>query len=97
MNVTFLFSAVCGKGDSTDWEADVDITEEEYQRIEDACREGLEFRDSEDVEDIYNKLLEIASEGLDDDSYAVVYYPKGMEERIWEEDDLDEDEEYDEE
>lgn len=85
MNVTFLFAAVFGEGDSTDWEADVEITEEEYQRIENACRKGLDFRDSKDVKDIYNKLLDIASEGLDDDSHAVVYYPKGMEERIWEE------------
>ena len=85
MKVTFLFSAVFGKGDSTDWEADVEITEEEYGRIEEACRTGMDFRDCEEVEDIYNILLDIASEGLDEDSYAIVYYPIGMEERIWEE------------
>ena len=89
MNVTFLFCAVYGEGDSTDWEADVEISEEDYQRIEDACREGMDFRDSEEVEDIYNRLVDIASEGLDEDAYAVVYYPKGMEERIWEEDEME--------
>ena len=92
MNVTFLFGTIFGRGDSTEWEADVEITEEEYKRIEDACREGNDFCDSESVDDIYNRLLDIASEGLDGDSYAIVYYPVGMEERIWEEEEEEEEE-----
>ena len=92
MNVTFIFEAVFGKGDSTDWEADVEITEEEYHRIEEACLSGEEFRDCEEVEDIYNRLVEIASEGMDEDAYAIVNYPKGMEESLWEEDYEEDDE-----
>lgn len=48
-----------GKGDSTDWEIEVDVTEEEYERLKEVAVEGLEFDEAESVKDIYNRVYKL--------------------------------------
>ena len=58
MKVTFLM----GAGD-VEFEEDVEVTEEEYERLKKALSSGRDFYDCEEVRDIYNRVYDIADEG----------------------------------
>ena len=53
-------------GYGNDWEEDVEVTEEEYERLRDALSTGRDFRDCEEVKDIYDRIVCIADESATD-------------------------------
>jgi hypothetical protein len=55
MDMTFLFG--CNDGE---WEEDVDVTEEEYERLRRSYASGKDFYEDESVRDIYKRVWEIA-------------------------------------
>jgi hypothetical protein len=66
-NSTMLITihmGLCGYGN--EWEEDVEVTEEEYQRLKDALSTGEPFCDCEEVKDIYDRIVEIADETATD-------------------------------
>lgn len=67
MLVTFNCSMMNGTGDGTDWDIDVDITEEEYERLKSAKTSGKDFDECEDVADIYNRIYDIANDDATED------------------------------
>lgn len=63
MYMTFL----CGTSYSpSDWEEDVEITEEEYERLVTAKKSGKDFYDCEEVRDIYDRVYDIVNESATD-------------------------------
>jgi predicted glycoside hydrolase/deacetylase ChbG (UPF0249 family) len=57
--MTFL----CGTSYSpSDWEEDIEVTEEEYERLTTAMKTGKDFYDCEEVKDIYNRIYDIVDE-----------------------------------
>ena len=59
MYMTFL----CGSSYSpSDWEEDIEVTEEEYERLTSAMETGRSFCDCEEVKDIYNRIYDIVDE-----------------------------------
>lgn len=60
MYVKFPCGIIYGKLDSDLWEEEIEITDEEYERLREACSSGEWFADCEKVEDIYNRLHHIA-------------------------------------
>lgn len=57
MNMTFLFGC-----NGNDWEEDVEVTEEEYARLEKAYKEGKDFYRCDAVKDIYDRVWDIANQ-----------------------------------
>lgn len=57
MLMTFLFGC-----DGNDWEEDVEVTEEEYKRLQESHDSGEDFYKDESVRDIYEKVYDIAVE-----------------------------------
>ena len=62
MLVNFEYSIFFGKGDASESYIEMEITEEEYERLKEAEESGEEFMDCESVEDIYNRAYELADE-----------------------------------
>lgn len=59
MYMTFL----CGTSYSpSDWEEDIEVTEEEYERLSTAMKTGKDFYDCDEVKDIYNRIYDIVNE-----------------------------------
>lgn len=59
MFVTFL----CGTSFSdSDWEQEIEVTEEEYERLTKAMKTGDDFYDCDEVRDIYNRIYDIVDE-----------------------------------
>ena len=57
--MTFL----CGTSYSpSDWEEDIEVTEEEHERLTAAMNTGKDFYDCEEVKDIYNRVYDIVNE-----------------------------------
>jgi hypothetical protein len=56
-----------GTGDGTDWDIDVDITEEEIERLKKAKNSGKDFQDCEEVADLYDRLYDLANESATED------------------------------
>lgn len=85
MLVTFEYWYSFGKGDYGESSIEMEITEEEYARLQEAEETGDEFYACKTVEDIYNRAYEIAdmdatatlvTEGiLDDGKKASELYP----------------------
>jgi hypothetical protein len=67
MVVTFLFGL---SSFGSDWEEDVELTEEEYERLVKALRTGRDFYHCEEVRDIYNRIHEIADASATDSLLA---------------------------
>ena len=63
MEITILMG-LGGYGNG--WEEDVEVTEEEYERLRDALSTGRDFRDCEEVKDIYDRIADIADESATD-------------------------------
>lgn len=59
-NIEYWYSF--GKGDYGESYFDMEISEEEYSRIQDAKESGEEFEDCESVADIYERAYELADE-----------------------------------
>ncbi len=71
--VSFPCWASSGKCDSTDWEWDFEVSDEEYVRLKKAAEREDSFEECQEVEDIYSRLYsemlsEQASVYLDDKS-----------------------------
>jgi hypothetical protein len=62
MLVAFEYSVCYGKGDYGEAYIQAEITEEEYARLEEAKDSGEEFIGCKSVEDIYNKVYDLADE-----------------------------------
>lgn len=67
MLITFNCTMMNGTGDGSDWDIDVDITEEEFERLKKAKESGKDFDECEDVSDIYNRIYDIANEDATED------------------------------
>lgn len=88
MLVTFDYWLSFGKGDSGEAYIDVEITEEEYERLKEAQEICYDFDECEAVADIYNRIYELAEEDatrdlraegiLKDDQRASDLYPIGV-------------------
>ena len=92
MLVTFDYSLCYGKGDYGEAYIEIELTEEEYARLQEAMESGEEFYECESVKDIYDRAYELAeeeatcdliSEGILDqgrrasESYPIaVYFPE---------------------
>lgn len=92
MLVTFDYSLCYGKGDYGEAYIEMELTEEEYKRLQVAQESGEEFRCCKLVTDIYDRAYELAEEDATNDlidagildkdrraseSYPIeVYYPE---------------------
>ena len=92
MLVTFDYSLNYGKGDSGEAYIEMELTDEEYERLHVAQESGEEFIYCKLVEDIYERAYELAEEDATNDlidagvldqgrraseSYPIeVYYPE---------------------
>lgn len=89
--ITLKCCCIFGKGDSTDWEQDFDLTEEEITRLKAAAKTGTSFMNADSVSDIYERLYDIivseATEQLLEDD-------EDIQEEYGEEDDFRADELY---
>lgn len=84
MLVTFNYSISFGKGDGAESCVEMEITDEEYARLQEAQELGEDFEDCESVEDIYERVYELVDEDatqdlidaeyLEDDEKASEYY-----------------------
>ena len=85
MLVTFNYSISFGKWDGADSAVEMEITEEEFERLQEAQETGEDFEDCELVADIYEKVLELADQDatrdlieadyLDENEKASEMYP----------------------
>lgn len=66
MLVTFEYWYSFGKGDYGESSIEMEITEEEYERLQEAEGTGEEFYACKMVEDIYNRAYELAEEDATD-------------------------------
>jgi hypothetical protein len=73
MLVTFNYSISFGKGDGAGSCVEMEITEEENKRLQEAMESGEDFEDCELVEDIYERVLELADEDATTDLIAEGY------------------------
>ena len=67
MLVTFDYSIIFGKGDGEESYIEMEVTEEEYERLQSAQESGEEFEDCELVADIYERAYELADEDATQD------------------------------
>lgn len=75
MVVTFL----CGLSSmGSDWEEDIELTEEEYERLVKALRTGRDFYHCEEVRDIYNRIHDILDESATE---SLLEYNEDMREK----------------
>lgn len=77
MLITFDYSISFGKGDSGESYVEMEITEEEYARLKEAQESGEEFIYCKSVEDIYNRVYELADEDATDDLIDVDMLEEG--------------------
>lgn len=85
MLVTFDYSLCYGKGDYGEAYIEMELTDEEYKRLQLAKESGEEFIDCKMVQDIYNRVYDLADEDatcdlidagiLDKDRRASELYP----------------------
>lgn len=77
MLVTFNYSISFGKGDGADSYVEMEITDEEYARLQEAQETGEDFEDCELVEDIYERVYELADEDATQDLIDAEYLEDG--------------------
>lgn len=77
MLLTFNYSIIFGKGDAADSCVEMEITDEEYERLQEAQESGEDFEDCELVEDIYERVLELADEDATQDLFNEDYLEEG--------------------
>ncbi len=92
MIVTFDYSVCYGKGDYGESYIEMELSEEEYARLKEAQDSGEEFYACKTIQNIYNRVYELAEEETTNDlidagildkdrraseSYPIeVYYPE---------------------
>lgn len=67
MLMTFDYSISFGRGDGAESYVEMEITTEEYERIQAAKKSGEDFSDCETVADIYKRVYELADEDATQD------------------------------
>ena len=67
MLVTFDYSLCYGKGDYGEAYIEMELTEEEYERLQEAQESGEDFIDCELVKDVYNRAYALADEEATND------------------------------
>ena len=67
MLLTFNCTMMNGTGDGSDWDIDVDVTEEEFKRLNAAKNLGKDFCNCEEVADIYDRIYDIANDSATED------------------------------
>jgi hypothetical protein len=77
MLVTFDYSLCYGKGDYGEAYIEMELTEEEYGRLQKAKESGEDFFDCESIKDIYDKAYALADEDATNDLIAVDVLDKG--------------------
>ncbi len=70
MLITFEYSLFFGKGDTSESYVEMEITNEEYERLKEAEESGEEFMDCDSVKDIYERAYELADEDATDELIA---------------------------
>ena len=70
MLVNFDYSLCYGKGDYGEATIEVELTEEEYTRLQEAHEEYEDFFDCKSVADIYDRVYELADEEATNDLVA---------------------------
>ena len=67
MLMVFNYSISFGRGDGADSWVEMEITEEENERLQKAQESGEDFEDCELVADIYERVYELADEDATED------------------------------
>ena len=70
MLVNFDYTVSFGKGDAGESWIEMEVTEEEYERLQEAQESGEEFEDCESVKDIYDRAYDLADEDATRDLIA---------------------------
>ena len=70
MLITLDYTLCFGKGDYGESYIEIELTDEEYERFQEAQESGEEFYECESVEDIYNRACELADEDATADLMA---------------------------
>lgn len=65
--MTFLCGTSCSP---SDWEEDIEVTEEEYERLSIAMETGKDFYDCKEVKDIYDRIYDIVDKSATADLLA---------------------------
>ena len=91
MLVTFNCTLMYDRFGGDDWDIDVNITEEEYERLKKAHNTDVEFRDCDSVKDIYKRIYDIAN---DDATENLLEYDEYFQEEHEENEDLKADDLY---
>ena len=77
MLVTFEYSLNFGKCDSGESYVEMEITEEEYARLQEAYESGEAFINCKSVADIYDRVYDLADEDATDDLLYVDMLEEG--------------------
>lgn len=77
MLVTFNYSISFGRGDGADSYVEMEITEEEHAKLQEAQESGEDFEDCELVEDIYERVYDLADEDATQDLIDAEYLDEG--------------------
>ena len=77
MLVTFDYTLSFGKGDSGESYIEMELTEEEYARLQEAQESGKDFIDCESVADIYDRAYALADDEATYDLIAADILDKG--------------------
>ena len=70
MLITFDYTLSFGKGDSGESYIEIDLTDEEYERLQEAHEEYEDFFGCKSVADIYDRVYELANEEATNDLVA---------------------------
>jgi hypothetical protein len=67
MLLVFNYSIIFGKGDGAESCVEMEVTDEEYARLQEAMESDDDFEDCELVQDIYERVYELANEDATQD------------------------------
>lgn len=77
MLITLNYSISFGRGDGAESYIEMEVTEEEYARLQAAQESGEDFEDCEDVADLYERAYELADEDATQDLLDADYLEEG--------------------
>ena len=89
MKLEFPVTICLGGGDGGDVLISVDVSEEEYELLIDACADGDEIADCDELEDLYNRIISFADDECDwdydnedesdlEDAVYLIQYPDAI-------------------
>mgnify|MGYP007130613074 CR=1 FL=1 len=67
ISTPFEYSISFGRGDGAESCVEMEITQEEYERLQEAQESGEDFEDCESVADIYERVYELVDEDATQD------------------------------